>query len=185
MEYNKIIVYHGTDAQYANDIIKNGFKCKTNKEHWLGNGIYFYLDYNTAKWWANTPKVKFGSQIKNPIVIKAKINSNRNNTFDTRIYDDYMYLLELFEEFLDKLCKNGKVNNHISIDRLRCMFFDWVYSEFEDIEIFIAGFEKRKECNNSNDLKYKLKVPYIEYQMCVFNNDLITEKERMNNYEEN
>lgn len=183
MECNKIIAYHGTDEQYVNDIINNGFKYHQNEKHWLGNGIYFYLDYALAEWWATSPTSNFGNQIKKPTVIKAKIISNPINTIDTRILDDYMYLLELYDEFFNELCQKGTVVNSISKEQLRCMFFDWVHSQFEGIEIFIAGFEKNKKHNNANDLKYQFKIPYVEYQMCVFDNDLITERERVSNYE--
>ena len=39
MGQTKIIAYHGTDQSVVNDIMRNGFRCKPNKEHWLGEGI--------------------------------------------------------------------------------------------------------------------------------------------------
>lgn len=186
MEHNGIITaYHGTDEKYLPDILKNGFKIKNNKHHWLGHGIYFYFDYELAKWWSHSPTSQFGNQNDNPVVIKAEIKSNTKNTIDTRVLDDYKTLLEMYNEFFNELCMKGTVVEKINSKVLRCMFFDWVHNNYENINVFIAGFEKKKKHKNNNQLKGKFQIPYIEYQICVFDNNLIISKERMNDYEQN
>ena len=54
----KLQVYHGTEFEIAQKICKEEFICKKNLEHWLGNGIYFYLDKPLAKWWTTNPSKK-------------------------------------------------------------------------------------------------------------------------------
>lgn len=179
MEQSKTITaYHGTDEKYLRDIMNNGFIVKHNPKHWLGNGIYFFLDYDIAKWWSHSPTNLFGTGEKNkkPVVIKVKVCSNPEKVLDTRIFDDYKELLDLYKEFFNELTK-GTISDSIGKEKLQCMFFDWVHSNYE-IEIFIAGFDKTKtNSRNSNSLKYNFKIPYIEYQMCVFDNRLILQKE--------
>ena len=40
----KIVGYHNTESDNVDDIIANGFVCKKNEKHWLGQGIYFFND---------------------------------------------------------------------------------------------------------------------------------------------
>ena len=35
--------FHGTDNRYVASILKSGFICKPNKQHWLGNGVYIFI----------------------------------------------------------------------------------------------------------------------------------------------
>ena len=72
----KLKLYHGTDFDIAQKICAEGFMCKTNLEHWLGNGIYFYLDKPLAKWWTTNPSKKFGTVIKQPVVLEQTKESN-------------------------------------------------------------------------------------------------------------
>ena len=44
----KIVGYHNTESDNVDDIIANGFVCKKNEKHWLGQGIYFFNDADTA-----------------------------------------------------------------------------------------------------------------------------------------
>lgn len=39
----KIVGYHNTESDNVDDIIANGFVCKKNEKHWLGQGIYFLM----------------------------------------------------------------------------------------------------------------------------------------------
>ena len=175
MERTKeLIAYHGTDEKNIPSIMKNGFKCKSNPKHWLGNGIYFYLDYDRAKWWSSSPTSLFGTgeENKNPAVIKVRICVDPEKIMDTRIRQDYNDLNEMFKEFFQEATEGGIVKDHIDNNQLRCSFFDWVHLNY-GIDVFIAGFNKTKK----RDLSDKFKIPYIEYQMCVFDNNLITYKE--------
>ncbi len=176
MKFNEeTIAYHGTDEKYLNDILNMGFKIKENKEHWLGNGIYFFLDYEVAKWWSNSPTKRFGNNNEKPIVIKVNIVSNKENTIDTRYRKDYNELMEKYEKFTKEVLKKGQIVNNITINQLRCSFFDWLHSNYE-VDILIVGFIKELK---QKDLVDKFKIPYSEFQLCVFNDNLIVKKERV------
>lgn len=51
----KEVGYHGTCAKYRHNIDKEGLdpaKCKYRSDHWLGQGVYYFDDYDKALWWA-------------------------------------------------------------------------------------------------------------------------------------
>ncbi|MFR2561553.1 MAG: hypothetical protein ACLS8R_01670 [Anaeromassilibacillus sp.] len=47
----RFLAYHGTDRERAEKILAGAFRVKANDEHWLGTGVYFYLDASLARWW--------------------------------------------------------------------------------------------------------------------------------------
>ena len=51
------IGYHGTCSKHKDSIESNGFdpaKCNYRADHWLGQGVYFFDDYEKALWWSAT-----------------------------------------------------------------------------------------------------------------------------------
>ena len=53
----KELGYHGTCSKYQYSIETEGFdpdKSKHRDDHWLGQGIYFFDDYEKSLWWAKT-----------------------------------------------------------------------------------------------------------------------------------
>jgi len=182
-----LIAYHGTYAKFVPSILRDGFKCNKNEKHWLGNGIYFYMDLDLAKWWSNTPTKSFGpkslnngykSGDNNSIVLKAEIDSNEDNTIDTRKLENYQWLIDVYPEF-EKESRELKVQ-YKSMESLRCAFFDWLHSVYP-VDVVIAGFNKPKKSktNYKNQICDDFMIPYIEYQLCVFSNELISNVERV------
>lgn len=54
LNYNlEIIAYHGTYESAANNILReNKFKVEYRKNHWLGQGVYFFReDFERARLW--------------------------------------------------------------------------------------------------------------------------------------
>lgn len=181
--------YHGTYAHLVPCILKNGFRCRRNEEHWLGNGIYFFLDIELAKWWATGPTKSFGSLSMNnslksgnnkPAIIKALIDSNDVNTIDTRNLEHYQWLIDLYPDFEAAMKEKNPHFEKVDCRKKRCAFFDWLHSEYP-IDIVIAGFIKMKKDNYDkiSPLYYNFRIPYIEYQLCVFDTGLIKSIERV------
>ncbi len=169
-----MLAYHGTNKQCADQITQNGFQCKENDEHWLGNGIYFYLDWNLAEWWAKTPKKDYGTSPRDPVVIQADIDAHDGNTIDTHNLDDFNWLGKQFEEFKKIYFGTGTVmSKKYKEPQVRCAFFDWLHSEFECADVVIVGFQKNNATYISASVPYEFHMPYIEYQVCVFSTDLI------------
>lgn len=56
--------YHGTCTKHQYSIENGGFdpaKCKYRSDHWLGQGVYFFDDYEKAQWWASNISSKNGN----------------------------------------------------------------------------------------------------------------------------
>lgn len=173
MEVTKITAYHGTDNKYLHSILNNGFQCKTNDEHWLGNGVYFFIEYHLAEWWAMNEHKDFGKNITNPIIIEVNISSSKDTIVDLRILDDFNWIAKKYDEFQDVIFQYGSTsNNKIDYRKLRCSFFDWI-NKSHGKKIIIGGFQKNN-CNYiNNKLPTQFRLPYIEYQVCVYDNSII------------
>lgn len=163
--------YHGTDKAYLNSIISNGFEYKPNKEHWLGNGIYFFIEYDLAKWWTMIKHPGFGNSIDIPVIIKVELRCDIDYIVDLRLLEDYNWIYERYDDFHSCLLKNGSLE--LSINQLRCAFFDWLKEEY-GIKIIVAGFQKKSSSYLKGNLLSTLKIPYVEYQVCVYDESVIT-----------
>lgn len=169
-----MVSYHGTDKKCAEQIQKNGFRVRKNKNHWLGNGVYFFLDQSLAVWWCKSPTSKFGEKIDIPVIIEVDILSNEDNTIDTRLLEHYNWLGEKFEEFKGRFFNSGRVmSKELKEPQVRCAFFDWLHAEFECADVIIGGFQKKNPAYIQNSVPYEFHIPYVEYQVCVFENELI------------
>lgn len=179
--------YHGTDRDCCEGIEREGFKIQKNSEHWITDGVYFFLDYSHAKWWTEQSHDKFGNTIKNPTVIKALVLANSFHVCDTRTYDDYQNLCEWYGEFRDYV--QDKLVKGTKLPELNSAFFRWIQLS-HGIKVFIIGFDKTmrkvvfKEVHDfyykcHKKTPYQFRIPYVEYQMCVCDTDLITIEGKM------
>lgn len=89
VEFN---AYHGTDQKCLHNITIDGFKCKENDEHWLGNGIYFFIEYDLAKWWALIKHSKFGNNVDTPVVIEVELSCDSDDIVDLRVLENYNWI---------------------------------------------------------------------------------------------
>lgn len=171
-EVHQIKAYHGTDRKYLADIKKNGFQCKKNEQHWLGNGIYFFLDEKLAEEWAkDTPSLFGHAHNPNPVVIVVLLASTDENTIDTMIEEDNIFLEQCYDEFYKEMKQQGEyfdLSSRIGKNKMRCLFFEWIHRVY-GIEIFIVGFEKERKRNVSQIFG----IPKLEYQVCVYDKKLI------------
>ena len=58
--------YHATDQNNAVLIQYEGFKFHHNDEHWLGNGVYFFIDEALAKKWVEKQYFIFSDEFLKP-----------------------------------------------------------------------------------------------------------------------
>ena len=175
--------FHGTDIRYVDSIIKSGFICKPNKQHWLGNGIYFYLDYSLARWWTTNPTNKFGVNIINAAIIKCNIITKDDYVLDLRRLKDYTKFVDIYiKEFLPLLF-HGELtsidNELIDTKTLRCTYCDYLNIKYK-YKLIIGTFYlpnqpyMPKEFGKFFDT---FNISYIESQLCVFDNSIISNRE--------
>ena len=96
----KFECYHGTSHEKFLKIKSNGFIVKPRSDHWLGNGIYFFLDdVDKAKWWSrNNPYTR-----NNPTVIKIIIKVLNENFLNLDVERDQSILDCFANEFRESL----------------------------------------------------------------------------------
>ena len=181
--YVTLEAYHGTDLSNAESILKSGFKCKPNKHHWLGNGVYFYMDYSLARWWTTNPTNKFGVRVKKAAIIKCKIFVRNNYILDLRKLNDYTKFVEIYRnEFLPFLFEGDLISvteDMIDTKTLRCTYCDYLNIKYK-YKLIIGTFylpnqpymptEYGKFFNTFN-------ISYIENQICVFDTNVISSME--------
>lgn len=168
MYKSEILVYHGTDYQAAQQIKDGCFKTKQNLRHWLGNGVYFYLDKDLAVWWASRPSQRFGSTITNPAIITAKLNLSAGNVLDLRSLKDYRQIAKWYYEFSEIVCSYCANEEIIDSEKLRCSFFDYLMKK-KDIDIIIGSFTKKQPYRDDPEIEYLegVDLGYPEVQICV------------------
>lgn len=175
--------FHGTDIRNAESIIKSGFICKPNKQHWLGNGVYFYMDYSLAQWWTTNPTNKFGVNIKNAAIIKCKLRVNEKYVLDLRKLNDYTKFVDIYRnEFLPFLFRGElTADNHELVDTktLRCTYCDYLNIKHK-YKLIIGTFYLPEQPYMPAEYGVffdTFNISYIESQICVFDSSVISSKE--------
>ena len=80
VKYVEMTGYHGTISKYADSIAKYGLDPdKTHKrpDHWLGQGVYLFEDFDLARWWADTMAGKLYNAGNFPIVYQTQIRTSK------------------------------------------------------------------------------------------------------------
>lgn len=180
--------YHATDQKHVASIMSTGFCCKHNKDHWLGNGCYFFEDIALTKAWANNPPYGYG-EIYAPALLSVHIVAEQDKTLSLQRLDDYNDVRDAFQSFCECIWNDiviglGLDPKDITYETMRCSFFDWLRDEWE-LDIIVAGFERyfaryipRLSSETYQTFK-KFKIPYLEIQYCVFNNKVIVDMEHL------
>lgn len=177
----KFKAYHGTDESVAQAIVENGFISRPNREHWLGEGIYFFLDKNLAEWWTTNPTKKSGMHIQTPVVIECTFEIETDKIFDLRNLTDYNNYVTNYNNFFCVWLKNAK-GIRMNTKKLRCGFFNFMWGAYE-IDAIIAPFilpdQPYMPQYMDQELANEMHIIYPEIQMCIDPNsqNLITKKE--------
>lgn len=175
--------FHATDIKIVDKIILDKFICKNNEEHWLGNGVYFYLDYSLALWWSTMPTKKFGINIENPAIVKCKINiMNNDDILDLRNLNEYQEFTKIYvNDFLPKII-NGQIqsknSNTISSQKIRCTYCDFLKNQY-NIKGIIGTFNLPNQPYLPKNYGFGFKefdILYTETQLCVFDQSIINDK---------
>lgn len=175
----KYEVYHASDKSNVKQILKDRFIYKPNNVHWLGNGVYFFLDKTLAKKWSEQ-KVRGYGKIIIPAYIKCQVEINENNVLDLRFLEEYNFAKEAFSSFVENI--NGKYDlENCDYAKIRCLFFNYIKKQY-DFYCIIANFCERNNLDDYtlHDREFQnIKMPYIEAQMCLNLNEYIVRKEEV------
>lgn len=179
--------YHATDKSRVKSILDHNFSYDPSPAHWLGNGIYFFIDPGLARSWANRKPTKKYGIISSGTVIQAEVSAEETQVLDMRQLDHYVFVMREFAKFYHTIVK-GKKRLHLAQPNtepyqiLRCAFFDWLVKTY-DIKCVIAYISERDNSSEYRTLyagKFdSLKLPYAEVQMCVFDASIITQRKEI------
>ena len=167
----KIVAYHATNRDSAIVILDKKFRAKERKNHWLGQGIYFFKYRASAVEWG-----KKTSYIKDPVILKSRIESN----YEKNIVDlDNPKQLQSFQKFYDNQFKKSWKKSNIVYESEYssvCACIDYLTKTNKNIYIIMYTFHKNS-FDNFLGVRFedsKLISSYIanENQICVTKNGL-------------
>lgn len=164
-----IKLYHGTNYDNALKIMESReFIARHNDFHWLGNGVYFYLDKKLATWWTTQPTVKFGVKINTPALISLEFDKEKYKILDLRFLSDYELCVKKYVEFREKMV-DLYAGHTFDYHQFRCSFFDYMRQVYE-YDGIIGNFKLPDQpyMNDvSNDLLIEQDIAYTEVQICL------------------
>lgn len=174
----KIFGYHGTHSSNVKEIINNGFAATVRKDHWLGQGIYFYDNQELSKWWIET---KNKSKL-NCAIIETTIIFEGNNTLNLDEVAGLDFFFKEGKTLLDGLGIKIEFKEK-EYYRNICLLLDLLKKK-HTIKIVIATFSKKSpkyaDSNVHGFEKSYFKLPhgisYKERQICISDNSVITNK---------
>lgn len=169
-------LYHGTDYSHALSVQKDGFVIRPSIEHWLGNGVYFYMDESLAKWWTSKPSKKFGVGITQPALIVCEVDVEHLSVLDLRNLSDYFFFCDSWKNEFWPLYEKRAGSKPVDYRRVRCAYCDYLKALYE-YDAIIGTFHLPNQPYLSKDmgsLGSLLKLEYTEVQVCVFDSKHIT-----------
>lgn len=167
----KIVAYHGTDMSVAKNIVNDRFICKHNKEHWLGDGIYFYPDLSLARWWTSNPTSKFGVTVEEPAIIKCEIEIDEDRILNLSELSGFTKYIGLMNDFFGvALSDRRRPSEKIDYTKLRCAFFNYVFIRNE-VDLIVAPFSTASQpyfpISKNKTLFEHMNIMYTEMQICL------------------
>ncbi|MFP5522051.1 hypothetical protein [Peptococcus simiae] len=125
--------YHGTLAESAEKIMQSKeFLYKWNSTHWLGNGIYFFVDdFAKAKWWSRecARNIYKETGLKPATAcIRVKVNTSKKDLLNLDTESDCRILEKYTEDFRQKLSSVTLKDRDITLttQQIRTMVFDYL-----------------------------------------------------------
>lgn len=182
MQKDRYTCYHGTIQKFADNIKDTKeFKIEKRNNHWLGNGVYFFVDnFFEAEWWSEQAKKKFirenklDNQKVKQQVIQLQVNIDPERLLDLDVVSE-------FEDLNDFICELGKENFYIvgsnksqhDKEIERCSIID-LYAEYKKYKAACYTFEsKAKLSKKSNNLMISIGLEKHAKQLCVFDQSII------------
>ena len=191
----KEIAYHGTCSKYKYSIEKEGFdpvKCKYRSDHWLGQGVYFFDDYEKALWWAGTVSAQNGNCGK--IIFQSVIEASDDevlNLDDNHQLDNF--LSELLNDWGEIKNSCGGTMPIFESKKFRAVYFDY-YKQKNNISVIISTFQKDMagytikrnplEKEKQKKLMNIIGIRFKERQICVSKKECITSTKMIYNEED-
>jgi len=184
MQKDRYTCYHGTIQRFA-DNIKNTkeFKIETRNNHWLGNGVYFFVNNRyEAEWWSEQAKKKFirenkpdKTKVKRQVIrLQVKIDPEKLLDLDvvSETNDLYDFICELEKENINiNIFERNKSQHDKEI--ARCLIID-LYAKCKEYKAACYTFESKVKLDERfNDFWHNIGLKKHVKQLCVFDQSII------------
>ena len=144
-------------------IVNEGFKCSTQDNDWLGEGVYFWDEISNAYWWANNAKRDIS---KEKCIIVCELNCPINKYLELDV--EMKMFVDFLTDYENKMKKYNGSKPVFKSNDMRKKFYCDVYCSQNKISILAHTFEYPKN-------KFGFKIGTIlRRQVCVRDPNLIT-----------
>lgn len=156
--------YHGTTLEAADSIISHGmFNISTGTEQWLGNGIYFFPDFENALNWRYKETDSYPEA-----VVHVLIRLEKNEILDA----DSSEGIALLKEVCDYICSSANVKIPKGKEQEnQCNALKMIWDKCKSIKMIIAKLPSE---NSSLPILIDYRKKHVEF--CIRDNDPIVYK---------
>lgn len=182
----EIVGYHGTTEENGNEIIKSQeYKYDKSRNHWMGDGIYFFEDSYLAERWADDMVKKTK---KAPMVLVNKLYCDKDKCLDLTKAENKDKFRTDFIEFLNEIETIGNEdlvigNENTSLKEMLSFYYNYLKNQ-NGYDIIKNTFVKKntnyattKISKKSINMDFDLftGLCFFEVQICASNNSVIKE----------
>lgn len=161
-----ICCYHGTDEASSQSILSSKeFIVKRRQDHWLGNGVYFFIDdFKKAEWWANQITKKNG---KLPVVLYLNLDVDDTELLNLNIESDLDTLNNFSKELFKDLKKYNVFIKFKDEHELNCFVLDRFFEKYPNYKVV------RRTFNSTNKKVGESGFGMLSDQICIMNQEII------------
>lgn len=136
--------YHGTGLKNYQEIVECGsFTFRPRKNHWLGGGVYFFVDdIAKAVWWARSNRPDKGTP---PLVLKVEIEFDIDELLNLDYEEDLKKLNEFAEALLVALNANKTQLKDVDLHEWQCKLLEAFLSKNPQYSGICRTFETTQE----------------------------------------
>lgn len=173
----KLEGYHNTEASKVEDIFQNGFIYEFSKKHWLGQGIYFFADIDTAI--DNINMLDHKEEIKT-IAVEIDVEDSAYLDLDIKKNNNSFRRYCINKEKALKASGKELIINETDKRQAaliyKCFFMD-LFKQENGYAILSKTFAKDNPpyAESIDGIKY-LGLPFLEKYICVSDNEYIINK---------
>ena len=171
MEDICMIGHHGTNFENCNKILNSNYQISKGDEHWLGDGVYFFVKgvssktIDLAEKWAiaaSWDKANKTNKYTKYVVLESQIKVQRERFLDLTTEEGISILLYFLDKYFGKLKELGKGLNFYDGLLINLMRGERVF----DIDVvkgnFYIKFEKER--------KYRVNLRTCNCTICAVYN---------------
>lgn len=158
--------YHGTGENNSTEILTSKrFKFKNRSNHWLGQGVYFFInDCEKAKWWAENNRP---NKETIPVILKCEIQLDESELLDLNTERDSGKLNDFAKEFFESLKKEKITIKFKDIHEKNCKLIDMFLQENTEYKAIHRTF------NSTNTKQNIAGFGMVSDQLCITDQSVI------------